>query len=219
MDITAIMEQARTLAKMHVKLDHETTNIWISLHPDEIRLVEVSKTVMDIMGSHDNYLYAYQYNPVPKIGITVHSQLVLLSPNDWKKVEEGKYSLPENWNKKTLMSLYDGEDARKTGLKKGLRQLNITQLKRVIEFPGQMILDEVNYADGKFCPLAVALNLDKIITEPSHEKVFEVLTTLGYNVYNTRGIEGNFYTTHRKEDLLEAAQEVLQEKLEIDANY
>jgi hypothetical protein len=33
------------------------------------------------------------------------------------------------------------------------------------------------------------------------------------NNYKTRGIEGLFYTTNRAEDLLEAAKEVLQEKL------
>jgi hypothetical protein len=104
------------------------------------------------------------------------------------------------------------EDPRKTGFKNGLRQLTIERLQRVIDYPGEMVLDTFNYQDGKFCPLAVALELDKIITEPTHDKVFQTLTDLGYRVYNTRGIVGDFYTEHRKEDLLEAAQEVLQEK-------
>jgi hypothetical protein len=103
------------------------------------------------------------------------------------------------------------EDPRKTGLKNGLRQLTIERLQRVIDYPGEMVLDTFNYQDGKFCPLAVALELDKM-PEPSHEKVFQALTDLGYSVYNTRGIAGDFYTEHRKEDLLEAAKEVLQEK-------
>jgi hypothetical protein len=42
--------------------------------------------------------------------------------------------------------------------------------------------------------------------------VFNELTELGYKVYNTRGIYGQYYTTNRKEDLLEAAKEVLEEK-------
>ena len=105
------------------------------------------------------------------------------------------------------------EDPRKTGLKNGLRQLSIDQLKRVIEYPGEMILDELNYQDNKFCPLAIALELDKTIQDPSHEKVFNTLIDMGYKVYNTRGISGNFYTTDRKQDLLEAAKEVLEEKL------
>ncbi len=105
------------------------------------------------------------------------------------------------------------EDPRKIGLKNGLRQLTAEQLQRVIDYPDEMVLDTFNYQDGKFCPLAVALELDKTMENPSHDAVFQHLTSLGYTVYNTRGIVGEFYTTHRKEDLLEAAQEVLQEKL------
>ena len=106
------------------------------------------------------------------------------------------------------------EDPRKTGLKAGLRQLNTVQLQRVIDYPHEMVLDEVNYdaETGRFCPLAVALNLPMIMDAPSHQLVFDILTTLGYKVYNTRGIKGEFYTTNRKEDLIIAAKEVLLEK-------
>jgi hypothetical protein len=105
------------------------------------------------------------------------------------------------------------EDPRKTGLKSGLAQLTISQLKRVIEYPGEMLLDEFNYYNGKFCPLAIGAQLDKTMSEPSHNKVYDELTNLGYKVYNTRGIEGKFYTDNRKEDLLIAAHEVLEEKI------
>lgn len=111
------------------------------------------------------------------------------------------------------------EDSRKTGLKNGLRQLTIAQLQRVITYPGEMVLDTYNYEDGKFCALAIALELDKTLVAPTHDKVFTELTNLGYSVYNTRGIEGEFYTTNRKEDLLEAALEVLQEKMDGSKNY
>lgn len=106
------------------------------------------------------------------------------------------------------------DDPRKVGLKNGLRQLTVEQLQRVIDYPGEMVLDTYNYEDGKFCPLAVALELDKTMKFPTHDKVFNTLTSMGYSVYNTRGIAGNFYTDNRKEDLLEAAKEVLQEKLD-----
>lgn len=106
------------------------------------------------------------------------------------------------------------EDPRKTGLKNGLRQLTAEQIQKVIECPNEMVLDTYNYQDGCFCPLAVALDLDKKIKDPTHDKVFLTLTDLGYKVYNTRGIKGDFYTVNRKEDLLVAAKEVLAEKLE-----
>lgn len=113
----------------------------------------------------------------------------------------------------TTTTIYiDKEDSRKTGLKDGLRQLTTEQLQRVIDYPNEMVLDTFNYQDGKFCALAVALELDKNMIAPTHEKVFETLTTMGYRVYNTRGIEGTFYTENRLEDLLIAAREVLAEK-------
>src|SRR5271170_1468627 len=96
------------------------------------------------------------------------------------------------------------EDPRKTGLKNGLRQLTMEQLQRVINYPGEMVLDSCNYENGNFCPLAIGLELDKKIIAPTHDKVFRHLTDLGYKVYNTRGISGDFYTTNRLEDLLEA---------------
>jgi hypothetical protein len=105
------------------------------------------------------------------------------------------------------------EDPRKTGLKNGLRQLTAEQLQRVIDYPGDMVLDSFNYEDGKFCPLAIGAGLDHTISNPTHNIVFDKLIEMGYKVYNTRGIGGQFYTNNRKKDLLEAAREVLQEKL------
>jgi hypothetical protein len=104
------------------------------------------------------------------------------------------------------------EDQRKTGLKNGLRQLTVSQLERVLSYDKEMVLDNCNYENGQFCPLAVAVGLDSM-ENPSHEKVFNKLTELGYKVYNTRGISGGFYTYNRKEDLMLAAKEVLAEKL------
>lgn len=109
------------------------------------------------------------------------------------------------------------EDPRKTGLKNGLRQLTVEQLQRVIDYPGEMVLDTYNYQDGNFCALAIGAGLDETMEQPSHDKVFQTLTEMGYTVYNTRGIEGEYYTTNRKQDLLQAAGEVLQEKTQQNA--
>jgi hypothetical protein len=110
------------------------------------------------------------------------------------------------------------DDPRKVGLKNGLRQLTVEQLQRVIDYPGEMVLDSYNYENGNFCALAIGVGLDKTMINPTHEKVFETLTGMGYKVYNTRGIPGEFYTNNRLEDLLEAAKEVLQEKTKENAN-
>lgn len=209
MDITTVVEQAKILAKMHVRLDSAITNIWVSPHPEEIRLIEVTN-----MTPFTGEAYTFGYAPAPEMGLTLPTSLLLLHPREWEMIEKDELALPEGWNRTFFTNLYDGEDPRKTGLKNGLRQLNIRQLRRVIDYPGEMVLDEYNYYDGKFCPLAVALGLDRTMKYPSHDRVFQTLTDLGYDVYNTRGIPGKFYTNNRKEDLLEAVQEVLQEKLE-----
>ena len=110
------------------------------------------------------------------------------------------------------------EDPRKTGLKLGLRQLTKDQLQKVVDYNGEFVLDEYNFADGNFCPLAIAIGLENMC-EPTHEKVFGELTSRGYRVYNTRGIEGEFYRENRLDDLLEAAKEVLEEKTVFSKNY
>lgn len=209
MDITEVIEQAKILAKMHVKLDNTITNIWVSPHSEEIRLIEISQMTMFV-----GEVYGWRYASAPESGLTLPSVLILLHPTEWEMIKNGGLHLPEGWDKSFLTNLYHGPDPRRVGLKNGLRQLNIKQLRRVIDYPGEMVLDQFNYHEGKFCPLGVALGLDRTMTEPSHDKVFWALTHLGYDVYNTRGIVGQFYTTNRKADLLEVAQEVLEEKLE-----
>lgn len=88
------------------------------------------------------------------------------------------------------------------------------QLRRVLDYEGELCLDEQNHRDGKWCPLAVGLGLDRIWGPergPSHESVYVVLTTLGYRIGQTRGVAGEFYTTDRAGDLRRAVKEVLEE--------
>lgn len=106
------------------------------------------------------------------------------------------------------------EDLRHIALKNGLRQLTNEQIERVLKTPSdQICLDDGNFINGKFCPLAIALDLPAIIKEPTDDKVHAVLTMLGYKVNNTRGVVGNFYTTNRLQDLVHAALDVLEERM------
>jgi hypothetical protein len=104
------------------------------------------------------------------------------------------------------------EDPRKIGLKNGLRQLTSEQIRRVLSWPYPMVLDTYNYESGCYCPLAVGVGLPGKIENPTHEKVFCELSRMGYQIYNTRGIKGEFYTTDRLRDLKSAAEEVLAER-------
>lgn len=125
---------------------------------------------------------------------------------------------PKRINKKWIMQHRNDcnnpnpEDPRKTGLKMGLRQLNVEQLQKVINYQGKLCLDNFNYENGKICPLGAALDLDKI-DNLSHEKVYNTLIKMNYVVYNTKGIEGKFYRENRQQDLIIAAKEVWSEKI------
>ncbi len=110
------------------------------------------------------------------------------------------------------LSEIDARDPRWLGLLAGLRQLNSEQIQRLLDWEGPIRLDDCNYRDGQFCPLSIAVGLPVIMREPSDAKVVQVLLLLGYDVYNTRGLEGKFYTTNRREDLMTAAREVLAER-------
>ncbi len=103
------------------------------------------------------------------------------------------------------------EDARKAALKRNLRQLNVEQLQRIRNYEGDMCQDEWNYRDGAYCPLAVALELDKCVKNPSHEVVYAILALMGFEVNSTRNVPGEFYRTNRHADLMVAVDEVLDE--------
>lgn len=106
-------------------------------------------------------------------------------------------------------------DARREGLLRGLRQLTREQLKRVLETPrDSLCLDEYNYHQGCFCPLAAAVGLPEWIREPTQEKVQAILALGGLSILNTRGLEGSYYQhPNRYEDLREAVFDVLIEKV------
>lgn len=122
----------------------------------------------------------------------------------------------------------DAEDPRKTALKNGLRQLGEDELRTLrdwLENGLPVLLDRdasgaANYSHDEhegdvFCPLAVALDLPWLYEHyeqvPDDEHVAAVLKRRFSNIYNTRGVVGNFYTTNRRADLLTATEEVLEE--------
>ena len=116
-------------------------------------------------------------------------------------------------------------DARKEALKEGLRQLKPAHIERLISHIKEgkpLLLDRdeegnANYSNGTLCPLAVAIEVEDflyVFDKPmNNENVAWFLEDVcKFKIYNTRGISGEFYTTNRREDLLLAAEEVLQEK-------
>lgn len=115
------------------------------------------------------------------------------------------------------IKIAEEEDPRKIGLKKGLKQLTINQLKKLLTYDkDKLVLDTFAYENGKFCPLAVGIGLEKTLDNPTttitNELVVKDLARRGYIIFNTKGIKGEFYTTNRYEDLMIAVQEVIDER-------
>lgn len=220
-----LLPNGSPFAKGYIRIVYGDHGPYLEFNKEHIKcsLVSYFRNVVDYDNLPDESCKYYYYwlhpNNTPKVKVYLQIKSVANLPNAPHR-EDGK---PSSFNRSEGYADYKRglfyvdpyalriQDPRKTGLKDGLRQLTAEQLQRVIDYPKEMVLDSFNYEDGKFCPLAVALELDKNIIEPTHDKVFKTLTSMGYRVYNTRGIEGKFYTENRLEDLLAAAKEVLLE--------
>lgn len=117
----------------------------------------------------------------------------------------------------------DQIDPRRAALKRGLRQLQPYQLQRLLEHidAGKpLLLDRdaegrANFSEGVYCPLAVATKMDEMYgflrEVPTNEGIEQSLLTSGFEIYNTRGVAGEYYTTDRRADLRQAVVEVIAE--------
>ena len=83
---------AKALAAAHVKEDPATRLVLLSDDADEVRLVEVSGSV----GTTGEVL-PFRFAPSPGDGIDYPSVVILLSEDDWKRVEAKELNLPEGW--------------------------------------------------------------------------------------------------------------------------
>lgn len=87
--------------------------------------------------------------------------------------------------------------------------LTFEQLLRILDYDNEFLLDDCNYRDGKFCPLAVAFNLHETVSNPSDDIIRDEIVRIGnaqipdFAINPTKGIQGTFYTTNRRDDLME----------------
>src|SRR5437667_91714 len=88
----SIDEVAKVLADAHRKEDPQTKVVFLSKSDQEVRLIEVSGSV----GTTGEVL-PFRFAASPKEGIDYPAVVILLSEEDWKKVEDGQLGLPEGW--------------------------------------------------------------------------------------------------------------------------
>ena len=85
-------EVAIDLAAVHRAEDPETTDVYVAIAADEVRLVEVSGS----LGPAGEVL-PFRFAAQPEKGIPYDSVLILLSPEDWDALQSGALHLPPGW--------------------------------------------------------------------------------------------------------------------------
>lgn len=101
-------------------------------------------------------------------------------------------------------------DLRYEVIKERLSTLSKSEIQRILDNIDQVCFDEFNYdsENHKFCPLAMAMNLDSI-PDPTDEKVKEAISMRFNPVNVVKGLKGVFYTDNRKEDLIILCNQLL----------
>ncbi len=87
-----IGQAAEVLAELHKKEDPSTSAVYLAEADDEIRLVEVSGSI-DTAGE----ILPFRFAANPEAGVEYPSVVVLLSPEEWERVDRGKLKLPRGW--------------------------------------------------------------------------------------------------------------------------
>jgi hypothetical protein len=90
-----VADVAADLAKAHKAEDPETQAIYLAKSSEsasEVRLVEVSGS----LGGSGEVL-PFRFAPRDDLGVPYASVVVLLSPEDWERLNKGELSLPAGW--------------------------------------------------------------------------------------------------------------------------
>jgi hypothetical protein len=87
-----IVDVAKELAEAHRKEDPETKAVFLAENLAEVRLVEVSGSV-----STSGEVLPFRFAPRPDLGVPYASVVLLLSEDDWERIERGELALPPDW--------------------------------------------------------------------------------------------------------------------------
>ncbi len=87
-----IADVALKLAEAHRAEDPDTKGVYLAEASDEIRLVEVSGSV-ETAGE----VLPYRFNAQPDEDIPYPSVVILVSVEEWDKLNSGELELPTDW--------------------------------------------------------------------------------------------------------------------------
>jgi hypothetical protein len=104
-------------------------------------------------------------------------------------------------------------DSRYVTIRQRYESLSDEELNLIVENinANKVCFDTLNYNEENhtYCPLAIALNLHNTIENPTDEKIKEGISKRFNPVNIIKGVEGNFFTTDRKSDILNICGEIL----------
>ena len=102
-------------------------------------------------------------------------------------------------------------DPRYILTKQRLESLSNEELQRILDNVDITCWDTFNFdpETKTFCPIAIAMNLHNIVETPTDENVKEKMGERFQPTNIFKGTPGRFYTTNRKEDMINLCTEIL----------
>lgn len=105
---------------------------------------------------------------------------------------------------------YDKEkDLRYILCKTRLESMSSVELNRIVTRTEKMLFDTFNFNEGKFCPIAIGMNLHELIDNPTDENVKKGISERFSPTNIFKGTPGRFYTTNRKDDIVNLCKEII----------
>lgn len=95
-----ISQVAQELAEEHRKADPSTTAVFLAPDSVEVHLVEVSGSV-----ATSGEVLPFRFAARPDLGVPYASVVILLSVEEWGRVERGDLALPPGWDKDNLKKI------------------------------------------------------------------------------------------------------------------
>lgn len=99
---TSYLATARRLAAAHCTTDPATLRVLLDPDPNEneVRLLEVTPSAPTT-----GELLPFGFLPRPDLGVPFLCTVLLLSPDEWEAVQEGRLELPEGWRRERLQDI------------------------------------------------------------------------------------------------------------------
>jgi hypothetical protein len=89
-----VLDVARELAAAHRAEDPETSNVYLAPAEEEVRLIEITTAVSS---AEPGKVLPFRFAKRPDLDLPYDAVVVLLSPEEWDQVRDGRLALPEGW--------------------------------------------------------------------------------------------------------------------------